>query len=193
MITRCNNIIHQKFGRLFVLEKTTNSKHGFARWKCKCDCGQETIVYGVHLIHKKTTSCGCYNKEQTRNKLSKNPFLGTYNRLLNAAKRTNRECSITYEDYLAYTKIPTCTYCNHPLKWIPYKRRKDPDAYAGYNLDRKDNAVGYTNENCVACCSVCNHIKGKVLSYSEMLKLGPIIGEIRKTRDLFSPGQHHPL
>lgn len=187
MNTRCKTIIHQKFGRLTVLEQSSNSKHGFSRWKCKCDCGNEKIICGVNLIHGRTTSCGCYNKEQTRKKLSKEPFLGTYNRMLDAAKRTNRECTITYKDYLKLTETPNCHYCKHPIKWEPYIRRKNHGTYAGYNLDRKDNTIGYTNENCVVCCKICNHIKGKMLMYEEMLKIGPMIGEIRKYRDLHPP------
>ncbi|MGJ4945153.1 HNH endonuclease signature motif containing protein [Bradyrhizobium sp. HKCCYLS1011] len=31
--------------------------------------------------------------------------------------------------------------------------------YVCNGIDRKDNGQGYTIENCVPCCSVCNHAK----------------------------------
>lgn len=55
-----------KYGRLLVLEldkeKTKNKKGTW--WKCKCDCGNETIVEGYSLRSGHTTSCGCYHKER---------------------------------------------------------------------------------------------------------------------------------
>ena len=36
-----------------------------------------------------------------------------------------------------------------------------------YFLDRKDNAQGYSVENCVPCCTRCNRGKGAAFSYEE--------------------------
>lgn len=53
----------QRFGRLVVVERGENyvSPQGvkFARWKCKCECGNETTVLGLSLRQGKTQSCGC--------------------------------------------------------------------------------------------------------------------------------------
>lgn len=49
----------QRFGRLTVIERTANSKSGQTRWKCVCDCGNETIVYTQNLKRGHTQSCGC--------------------------------------------------------------------------------------------------------------------------------------
>lgn len=60
----------QRFGRLVVIERAENDKIGRARWKCLCDCGEETIVQSWHLRGCKVRSCGCYLKEinSARNK-----------------------------------------------------------------------------------------------------------------------------
>lgn len=58
------NIVGQKFGRLTVIERVEDSKRGNSRWKCRCDCGNETIVLGYHLTSGNTKSCGCYQKEK---------------------------------------------------------------------------------------------------------------------------------
>ena len=47
----------QKFGMLTVLEYVARS-----RWKCLCDCGNETIVDSRSFTHGKTKSCGCLVK-----------------------------------------------------------------------------------------------------------------------------------
>ena len=54
------------YGRLTVIERRGSDKYGNAMWLCKCECGNEVIVRGSHLISDSTTSCGCYRKEKTK-------------------------------------------------------------------------------------------------------------------------------
>jgi hypothetical protein len=44
-----------KYGKLTAIEYL-----GKSMWKCKCDCGNEKIVYGGHLENGHTKSCGCF-------------------------------------------------------------------------------------------------------------------------------------
>lgn len=53
----------QRVGRLTVIEFSHIDKHKRSMWKCKCDCGTETVVLGSHLKSRHTTSCGCYGRE----------------------------------------------------------------------------------------------------------------------------------
>ncbi len=52
-------------GRLHVIERVENDKYGRTRWRCICDCGNETIVGGIQLRSGHTKSCGCLNRENT--------------------------------------------------------------------------------------------------------------------------------
>lgn len=64
------NITGQKFGRLTVIECVGVNKHNQSRWKCRCDCGNEVIVTGIHLKNGHTVSCGkhaTYIKHGLRN------------------------------------------------------------------------------------------------------------------------------
>lgn len=65
---RLNDLTGKRFGRLLALnrEETKESPGGNKRtmWKCKCDCGKETIVWSYSLTSGKTTSCGCYQLER---------------------------------------------------------------------------------------------------------------------------------
>ncbi len=60
------------FGRLTVLEYAGTAKElgyttGTARfWKCRCSCGNETVVSQVELQSGGTQSCGCLQKERVR-------------------------------------------------------------------------------------------------------------------------------
>lgn len=54
-----------KFGRLTVIERASNSKDGRARWLCECECGNQRIILGKSLKNGHTKSCGCLNKEMT--------------------------------------------------------------------------------------------------------------------------------
>lgn len=57
-----NNLVGKKFGQLLVLEYLGESK-----WKCKCDCGQETTVRTAALNSGHTQSCGCLRGKNTKN------------------------------------------------------------------------------------------------------------------------------
>jgi hypothetical protein len=48
----------RRFGRLTVLEQAGELNEQ-AAWRCRCDCGKETIVHGQFLRNGNTASCGC--------------------------------------------------------------------------------------------------------------------------------------
>lgn len=47
------------FSKLVVLKKDENLRKRRAYWLCKCECGNETLVRGSHLLSGQTKSCGC--------------------------------------------------------------------------------------------------------------------------------------
>ena len=65
------DLVGQRFGRLTVVslnEEVSKQKKG-SYWNCKCDCGNEKVVWSRHLKSGDTTSCGCYSKEMKSNKM----------------------------------------------------------------------------------------------------------------------------
>lgn len=60
---RSTNLIGQTFGRLTVIEKLTDRKHGNVVWRCQCSCGNIKDVPTNYLTNGHTTSCGCYFTE----------------------------------------------------------------------------------------------------------------------------------
>ena len=58
--TRTKNLVGKRFGKLTVVELLDESnKFGKRLYRCKCDCGNETIVSSGCLINGHTSSCGC--------------------------------------------------------------------------------------------------------------------------------------
>lgn len=62
-MSRLIDLTGQRFGRLIVLGRTELEKTGQARWLCKCDCGNETVVQSYDLRSGNTQSCGCQRQE----------------------------------------------------------------------------------------------------------------------------------
>lgn len=51
----------QRYGQLTVLAPAENIG-SMTAWRCRCDCGKETVVMTGHLRNGQTTSCGCKPK-----------------------------------------------------------------------------------------------------------------------------------
>lgn len=60
------DLTNQRFGRLIAIKEGPRNKAGRTTWICKCDCGNEKIVLTTQLTSGKTLSCGCLQKERTR-------------------------------------------------------------------------------------------------------------------------------
>ena len=59
------NLLGWVFGRLTVIERAPNQPHrGDACWKCRCECGRESVVVSYQLVSGKTKSCGCLNSDR---------------------------------------------------------------------------------------------------------------------------------
>lgn len=54
-----NDLTGQRFGKLVVIERAQNRGEQ-TMWRCKCDCGNETLVFASNLTRSQhTKSCGC--------------------------------------------------------------------------------------------------------------------------------------
>lgn len=60
----------RRFGRLTVLERVGTYKNendpciAMPTWRCRCDCGEETVVIGNNLRQGMTRSCGCLRRDR---------------------------------------------------------------------------------------------------------------------------------
>lgn len=96
---------------------------------------------------------------------SGDPTLFRLRRAVKQAFSRGREWTITLDQYAAITETLVCHYHGGPF---------DLAVMGGHGLDRIDNARGYHADNVVLCCYQCNTIKGRRLSYQQMMdKMAP--------------------
>jgi hypothetical protein len=168
------NLKNKRFGRLKVISRLKNDDYNQIVWKCKCDCGNICNIISRSLIHNRTKSCGCLHKDVVR----KEPYYHLFTALNRSSKNRGRECSITFQQFLSFVEINKCHYCNDKIEWFLHRELNKGNGHH-YNLDRKDNKIGYTLENCVVCCPRCNYMKG-TLSYEEFYNFTKPIRDIKK-------------
>jgi hypothetical protein len=128
---------------------------------CICDCGNiKNNITIKQLASEGVTSCGC-------NRRSNDPWNDVYERYKkdNAVYR-NIDFKLTREEF-EYLCKDNCYYCNKQpeINATSYLKRN--------GIDRKDSLKGYTNENSVSCCSICNKLKNNLSIYRfmEIIKL----------------------
>lgn len=99
----------------------------------------------------------CYN-HYVKQIPSYSSLSGKYSQLIYNAKCRNIEVNIDFIEYQKLTEH-NCFYCNKKL------------GNTGHGLDRKNNNLGYTVDNCVPCCGTCNRLKNKFLTHEETIAI----------------------
>lgn len=130
-------------------------KNNSTYWLFKCDCGNYKILKSNKVLSKNSTtkSCGCKkNKNQTSNCPAFNKVFLSYSK---GAKRRNLDFSLSINDFKNITS-KKCFYCGIEPNKIS-KTKFNTYTYNG--IDRKDNLLGYSLENSLPCCTLCNKAK----------------------------------
>lgn len=163
------------FGRLTVVAYSGINNKKWHVWRCICNCGKEITIPSKHLNGGKVISCGCRRKEtlvefgnhyshfwkgkHSCNRLpdgeaSFRHVLASYKA---GAKGRGLAFSLSEDQFRNLTKM-RCAYCGtEPDK--TYRAKNAVGSYTYIGVDRCDNSAGYTVENSVPCCTVCNRSK----------------------------------
>lgn len=135
-----------RFGRLVVIAPApptrTPSGRSLTRWHCRCDCGNEIVVY-TSSLYSRTTSCGCLRREKaTKHGLSRTVEYRTYYNILN---RCYHPKNTHYADY-GGRGIKVCERWRASFEnfWTDMGPKPGPE----YSIDRIDNDGDYSPENC---------------------------------------------
>lgn len=145
-----------------------NKAHGYYQGICKtCEYARRKKKkqelpeedYETHLqwhrdYHKRKSNSIEYRTTRT---------MASY-RLLDAEKSLEYNLS---RDFVIQALISPCTYCG--------------DKSIG--LDRLDNKLGHTEENCVPCCLECNNARMDNFSHEEMFIIGKAIKQVKDSRN----------
>lgn len=170
-----------KFGRLTVLRRSVKkSRNREIFWWVKCACGKEKEVLGSHLKKGLIKSCGCYHRE----------VIGALNRLeyglaskrisyrqyRDNARHKQISFELSFEYFLELTK-QDCHYCgSEPLNFKKSNGYGSNGGFTYNGIDRIDNTKGYTKENSITCCKICNFAKRNMF-YDEFISWGKKLGD----------------
>jgi len=140
------DIVGKKFARWTVVSYAgthpTNPKTG-SMWLCRCDCGTERVMARQYFAYGKTTSCGCYRKEQaTSHGLTDTPEYSVWRAI------RYRCYDPSYEHYDRYGErgITVCERWIESFDNFLADMGKRPDST--YSLERKNNNGPYSPDNC---------------------------------------------
>lgn len=150
-------------------------------YKCLCkNCNQSLIVRKDSIYHKsKNKGCILCRKHNGNTSIThagnyKIPTLQScYNiykyRYKKNASNRHIEWNLSDNDFNKLVNEP-CHYCgalpNEIKSMQRYNKTNTPFKVNG--IDRKDSKLGYTVENCVPCCPICNQMKMD-LDYTDFL------------------------
>lgn len=144
---KAEDLTRQRFGKVMVLSRVANNKHGRAVWLCKCDCGNEKEILAANLKSGRTTSCGCYSRGLKR-KTGTHGMTNTriFHEWQSMLQRCNNPNNQRYGDY-GGRGIKVCD------EWIDdfvsfYEWSIDNGYDEILTLDRKDVDGDYSPDNC---------------------------------------------
>lgn len=144
------DITGQRFGKLTVIKKAKSDKRGEAKWLCKCDCGNITIVLSSHIRNYRIRSCGCLFQKNKFLYNSKYGNLENYQRLYNIYNGMRARCyNINCSSYKYYggrgIKI-----CNEWLEdFFKFMQWSISNGYKDdLSIDRIDVNGNYEPSNC---------------------------------------------
>ena len=124
-------------------------------------------------------SCGCRKLEilNEHHKGTGVPLCGVIRNVYKArARKMNLPWSLTNAQFAALV-ASNCHYCGGPPSNVTSSRKQYMGSSFTYNgIDRKNNSLGYVEENVVPCCKMCNWAKGKMeyegfIAYLERIKI----------------------
>jgi len=160
-----DNCIGEIYGKLIITEKVQRPvglKYGGDEWiKCKCECGNESIIPYRAVLYKNTKSCGCIQKARGPNhkdwkgfgEISLDYYTTCKRRASGggAANRKPKEFSVTIEYLwdLFLKQKRKCAISGLELTFDPYgagKKHKETNKVTA-SLDRIDSSEGYIKGN----------------------------------------------
>jgi 5-methylcytosine-specific restriction endonuclease McrA len=142
--------------------------------KCKvyvCNCLNEGCINEVKIWSNTSRHDGlCELCADAGNR--REPYTYLYNSFLNGQRHRGISVKMSFKEFQHLCEIKECHYCGNSTIRDKHRQKKQSNAYM---LDRKDNSLPYTVDNCVSCCWYCNNLKSNRFTHDEFLKLRSFI------------------
>lgn len=160
---KCSLQLGDVFNFLTVIDYDKSKK----KYICKCICGNETRAAIWNLKNGRNKSCGCKQEYYRAKRIAKTNFASLKNVIYKhykyQAKRRNYNFELSKEQFLNIIS-KNCAYCGKEpdMSYGKYGSGTSETDYSEFKyngIDRVDNTKGYTLDNSVACCKICNNSK----------------------------------
>ena len=140
------DITGKTFGRLTVLEEV-KPRCKPPKWLCQCVCGNTKEIIGASLKNGSTKSCGCLHIERNKELFTKH---GDYrDRLYSVFSAMHQRCNNPKHRHFRLYGGRGITVCNEWEEYSNFKKWALSNGYRpGLSIDRRDNNLGYTPDNC---------------------------------------------
>ena len=130
------DLVGQRFGRLVVSGRVPGSA-----WLCRCDCGRSKIVTTSNIRGGNSTSCGCKTDEaRTTHGMTHTREYKTWKAMKHRCQPQNPNAEHYFERGIAV--------CKEWSDFMVFLRDMGKHPGKGYDLDRINNDLGYSKENC---------------------------------------------
>lgn len=183
---KCIEMIGKQYGKLTVISKSdrkNSTRHMW--WNCLCSCGNTKEIVGHYLRKGFVTSCGCNRQDPERRQKhslikAKDGFHTASHKLFHRYKQNAEKRKYSFNlSFKAFQEIivQPCHYCGVSSSIaIDVSLINEERKYRFNGVDRVDNTLGYSVENVVPCCSMCNNAKAtstteEFLSWAKQLAI----------------------
>lgn len=132
-----HNFVGHRFGRL-----TVNRRVPGGAWECYCDCGVVSYVTTGNLRKGNTQSCGCLWKDKiTTHGLTGSPEYVVWKAMHERCRSNHPKTRRNYKDR-------GISVCEEWSDFTVFLRDMGMKPAPNSDLDRRDNDLGYSKDNC---------------------------------------------
>lgn len=138
-------LVGKKFNML-----TVEGYAGKGKWKCRCDCGNETVLHSYPIQHGIVKSCGClpHKRRPRLNRRNNKNFVARqhpeYSLWCQMRARCQRQSHEAYHNYGGRG----IRVCDRWQDFSAFLEDMGPRPGKGYTVDRIDNNKNYEPGNC---------------------------------------------
>lgn len=135
------DLLGKKFGELTVFARAANrgERNNIAVWCCVCTCGAVRDVVAANLLSGASTTCGCSRRKHDK---WRNPEYSVWRAMTQRCKNSKHKA---YHNYGGRGVTIAESWSDFANFYRDMGSRPSPE----YSLERVDNDLGYSPDNCV--------------------------------------------